>query len=86
MLIRKENFYVTEKDIDEGITYSSRSCPVALAIKRKFKSHAVSVLSSNCSIGNNHFRLPSKVRVFIENFDGNTRSSRFVSLYYSTGA
>lgn len=61
--------HVTEKDIKNGKMGSETSCPITLAIKRRFKRKDISANCISIRIGNVSFIVPWKVCEFISRFD-----------------
>ncbi len=68
--IKKFRLYVGKKDIQNGIRYEEASCPIALALKRKFKTDNVEVYGpSEIIIDNVYYYDDDAVGKFISNFD-----------------
>lgn len=61
---------VTREDIDHGLAGSCGSCPVALAIRRRFPDGWVRVGIRCVYAGGRAYHLPSGAIEFIERFDG----------------
>lgn len=64
---------VTQEDIDNGIPESSRSCPIALAVKRQFPDwdyvNVASYIEAFATNGMRRFSLPDEAVNFIAAFD-----------------
>ena len=60
---------VTKRDIDFGFANDTAACPVALALKRRFKTNLVSVGFARAMINTNGYPLPESVSQFIREFD-----------------
>lgn len=62
---------VTKEDIKNGVPRSGRSCPIALALRRKVEptEGAVMVSSTVATIGTSNYRLPYEATNFVINFD-----------------
>jgi len=66
---------VTKEDILEGIPRKSSSCPIAIAMWRKFKVDYISVRYSRAYVAPSGasvplcYKLPLSAREFIRNFD-----------------
>lgn len=74
----KHTINVTQRDIDKGEQGNTQSCPIARAMKRKFKTDSVRVgvyVASMRSTKTNEFGtkiidLPAAATRFIVDFDG----------------
>ncbi len=69
-LPKKFRLYVSKKDIKNGERGEATSCPIALALKRKFKTENVSVGGSDdITINNILFTDGQRVSEFVRDFD-----------------
>lgn len=66
--------YVTKADIKNGGRCSATGCPVALALKRRFKTNHVEVSHMSFSIGNQWFKRPENVEEFVTTMDREGKS------------
>ena len=56
---------VSQKDIDNGMSSDGRKCPIALAVRRAFNTHNVSVeYNDSGDEDDNHF---TKLRIQVDN-------------------
>lgn len=67
---------VTQDDIDKGNRVSPVSCPIALAVKRQYRSrwlhsppNSVSVSQRGVTIDSQDYSIPKEARFFISDFD-----------------
>lgn len=62
-------YYITNKDIREGLRGNCKKCPAARAIKRRHKGENVEVKRYSTCIGNKLYKNPPELTKFIGEFD-----------------
>lgn len=69
--MRSVRINVDAECIKKGIRRSACDCPVALAMRKKFKKNVLvgRLTFRFAAFGNNEHKLPPKVRAFINEFD-----------------
>lgn len=60
---------VTAKDISLGKPYMCACCPIALALRSKFKNKLIKVIADEFSVDHIDYELPIKAQNFITRFD-----------------
>ncbi len=65
----KKRFYITDKDIREGVRSSAKSCPIARCLQRAFPNDEVRVRGLTIDIGQTSRMSPERVRIFVQQFD-----------------
>ena len=68
---------VTKKDILEGNAGSAETCPIALALERKFgRKPCIAVSTSGITIGCKEYRVPEHIAEWIDDFDSAKKENR----------
>lgn len=60
---------VKHHHIAKGIRFKPSSCPIALALKKKFPKRHICVGPDLCVIGHTYYHLSKKAKEFVEAFD-----------------
>lgn len=74
---------VTSKHIAKGMRSSGNKCPVALALKDKFRGNWVNVNRIYIEIEGKFYHVPQSVKEFINNFDNFGKGKSFSFLLKS---
>ena len=73
---KRPTIIVTKRDIANGKPQECGSCPIALAVKRRFVIRRVSIDGAIMKIAGCEYRTPQRASDFIYDFDGNGQRSR----------
>lgn len=68
---------VTQEDIDHGVPFCSKKCPVALALQRKYPRSFVSVSNKAFTVGKKTRVLSPTAARFVSSFDRYTKVRPF---------
>lgn len=67
--MKKKLISITKNHISKGSSLRAGFCPIALALKEKFKTYNVSVYNTRTMINHKTILLPLKAVEFIRRFD-----------------
>ncbi len=78
----RHKIFVTKKHIKKGKRRKMLSCPIALALKQKFKDQEPEVSSEEVALWSNgdqqFYTLPQKAQKFVEDFDEGKKVKPFI--------